>query len=94
MEETSHSEELRPDIKTRWKKGQSGNPKGRSLPAAGATLTGLARLMMEQPVERSDAGGRNTRLAEYMLDIVRRADAARLRQGFAGLCVSSAEAAA
>jgi hypothetical protein len=29
MEETSHSE--RADMKTRWKKGQSGNPKGRAL---------------------------------------------------------------
>jgi hypothetical protein len=31
MEETSHSEETRADIKTRWKKGQLGNPKGRAL---------------------------------------------------------------
>jgi hypothetical protein len=29
MEETSHSE--RADMKTRWKKGQFGNPKGRAL---------------------------------------------------------------
>jgi len=74
MDDTSHPEEIRADIKTRWKKGQSGNPKGR-LPAAGYTLTGLARLMMEQPVHGSVTGERQTRFAEYMLDIVRRADA-------------------
>jgi Family of unknown function (DUF5681) len=87
MEETTHSDETshleeRADIKTRWKKGQSGNPAGNPegrLPAAGYTLTGLARLMMEQPVQSSDAGERKTRFAEYMLDIVRRADAGDLK---------------
>jgi hypothetical protein len=40
MEETPRSED-RPDIKTRWKKGQSGNPKGGSLRGAGTTLPAL-----------------------------------------------------
>jgi hypothetical protein len=76
MEETSNLE--RADIKTRWKKGQSGNPTGRRLPGAGDTLTGLVRTMMEQPVEHGD-GARRTRLAEYTLDIVRRADAGDIK---------------
>lgn len=76
-DETPHSEE-RPDIKTRWKKGQSGNSKGR-LPAAGYTLTGLARLMMEQPVHGAATGERQTRFAQYMLDIVQRADGGDLK---------------
>jgi hypothetical protein len=78
MEDTSQSDETRADVKTRWKKGQSGNLKGR-LPAAGYTLTGLARLMMEQPVQGAATGERRTRLSEYMLDIVRRADAGDLK---------------
>jgi Family of unknown function (DUF5681) len=76
MEETS---EERADFKTRWKKGQSGNPEGRPrLSGAGLTLTALARTMMERPVEGVD-GGRRTRLAEYMFDVVRRADAGDLK---------------
>jgi len=78
MAETSHPEE-RADFKTRWQKGQSGNPQGRPrLSGAGLTLTGLARTMMERPVESVD-GGRCTRFAEYMKDIVRRADAGDLQ---------------
>jgi hypothetical protein len=73
-EETPHSEEERPDIKTRWKKGQSGNPKGR-LAGSGNTVTWLARMLLERPVRSSDSGERITRLAEYMGDFVRRADA-------------------
>jgi hypothetical protein len=63
----------------RWKKGQSGNPKGRprSLPGAGLTLTGLARTMMERPVESGH--GRRTRLADYMIDVVARADAGDIK---------------
>src|ERR1700733_14645376 len=74
MEETSHPEE-RADFKTRWKKGQSGNPQGRPrLRGAGLTLTALARTLMERPVEGAD-GERHTRLTEYMIDVVRCADA-------------------
>ena len=76
LEETSHSEEqtedIRADIKTRWKKGQSGNPEGRRLKGAGCTLTWLARTMLERPVEGTE--GRTTRLVAYLSDIVRRAD--------------------
>ena len=87
MEKTSHLTktsqepsqlEERADIKTRFQKGQSGNPQGR-LPAAGYTLTGLARLMMEQPVQGSATGERQTRFAAYMLDIIRRADGGDLK---------------
>lgn len=77
MEETSNLE--RADIKTRFKKGQSGNPKGSSVKGAGATLTGLARTMLERPVERADAGQQTTRLVEYVSDIVRRADSGDLK---------------
>jgi hypothetical protein len=76
-EETDHSEE-RADIKTRWKKGQSGNPKGR-LAGSGNTVTWLARMLLERPVRSSQSGERVTRLAEYMSDIVRRADAGDLK---------------
>ena len=80
MERTSpetspETSEQRADIKTRWKKGQSGNPQGRPrLRGAGLTLTALARTMMERPVEGAD-GERHTRLTEYMIDVVRCADA-------------------
>ncbi len=66
-------------IKTRFQKGQSGNPKGTTLKGAGATLTGLARTMLERPVERPDAGQQTTRLVEYVSDVVRRADAGDLK---------------
>jgi hypothetical protein len=76
LEETSPSEEssedIRPDIKTRWKKGQSGNPEGRKLKGSGCTLTGLARTLLERPVEGAE--GRTTRLVAYLSDIVRLAD--------------------
>ncbi len=74
MEDTSH------DTDMRWKKGQSGNPKGRprALEGAGLTLTGIARTMLERPVEGLD-GGRRTRLVEYMTDVVKRADAGDLK---------------
>jgi hypothetical protein len=76
MEQPSpETPEERPDIKTRWKKGQSGNPQGRPrLRGAGLTLTALARTMMERPVEGGD-GERHTRMTEYMIDVVRCADA-------------------
>jgi len=76
MEQTStETSEDRADIKTRWKKGQSGNPQGRPrLRGAGLTLTALARTLMERPVEGVD-GERHTRLTEYMIDVVRCADA-------------------
>jgi hypothetical protein len=81
LEETSHSEEssedIRADIKTRWKKGQSGNPEGRKLNGSGCTLTWLARTMLERPVEGAE--GRTTRLVAYMSDIVRRADEGDLK---------------
>jgi hypothetical protein len=80
MEQTSpENSEERADIRTRWKKGQSGNPQGRPrLHGAGLTLTGIARTMMERPVEGVD-GSRCTRLVEYMKDVVRRADAGDLQ---------------
>ena len=59
-------------MKTRWKKGQSGNPEGRKLKGSGCTLTWLARTMMERPVDGAE--GRTTRLVAYLSDIVRRAD--------------------
>jgi hypothetical protein len=80
MEQTSpeslpESSEERADIRTRWKKGQSGNPQGRPrLRGAGLTLTALARTLMERPVEGAD-GERHTRMTEYMIDVVRCADA-------------------
>jgi hypothetical protein len=74
MDDTSQSEETRADIKTRWKKGQSGNPKGR-LKGSGDTVTWLARTLLERPIQSSESGARVTRLAEYMSDLVRRADA-------------------
>ena len=76
MEHTStETSEDRADIKTRWKKGQSGNPQGRPrLRGAGLTLTALARTLMERPVEGMD-GERHTRMTEYMIDVVRYADA-------------------
>src|ERR1700733_11114455 len=78
MEETSQSEE-RADTKTRWKKGQSGNPQGRPrLRGAGLTLTALARTLMERPVEGMD-GERHTRLTEYLIDVVRCADAGDMK---------------
>ncbi|MGD0142681.1 MAG: DUF5681 domain-containing protein [Rhizomicrobium sp.] len=77
MEETSQLEKAGAD--TRWKKGQSGNPAGRRAAGAGATLTWFARTMLEQPVQRWDGGGQRTRLAEYMLDLVARADAGDLQ---------------
>src|ERR1700733_3482290 len=78
MEETSHPEE-RADFKTRWKKGQSGNPQGRPrLRGAGLTLTALARTLMERPVEGMD-GERHTRLTEYLIDVVRCADAGDMK---------------
>jgi hypothetical protein len=76
-ENTTHPEE-RADIKTRWKKGQSGNPRGR-LAGSGNTVTWLARVLLERPVQGSESGERVTRLAEYMSDIVRRADAGDLK---------------
>jgi hypothetical protein len=77
-EQTSHLVETRPDIATRWKKGQSGNPKGRR-PALGNTLTWYARLLLEWPVKRSDGDVPRERMFEYMLDIVQRADAGDLK---------------
>jgi hypothetical protein len=59
MADTSQTE--RADIKTRWQKGQSGNPTGRRITGAGATLTGLARTMLERPVERPGGGEPVTR---------------------------------
>jgi len=78
VEQTSHLSETRPDIATRWKKGQSGNPKGRR-PALGTTLTWYARLLLEWPVKRADGDVPRERMFEYMLDIVQRADAGDLK---------------
>src|SRR6204780_4098974 len=84
MERTStetspETSDERADIRTRWKKGQSGNPQGRPrLCGAGLTLTALARTLMERPVEGAD-GERHTRLTEYMIDVVRCADAGDMK---------------
>lgn len=89
MDETSKDQpqEKRADIATRWKAGQSGNPKGRPRNAhksigasgAGATPTYLARVMIERPVERlGGVSGTRTRLTEYIADIFERADAGDL----------------
>ena len=80
MEQTSpETSDARADVKTRWKKGQSGNPEGRPrLRGAGLTLTALARTMMERPVEGVN-GERHTRMTEYMIDVVRCADAGDLK---------------
>jgi Family of unknown function (DUF5681) len=59
---------------TRWKKGQSGNPKGR--PPGTRNVTSMVRLLMEQPVTVQD-GAREleaTRLQRALVALVERAD--------------------
>ena len=61
-------------VKTRWKKGQSGNPRGR--PRKGVTLPYAARQMMDQPM-RYEANGEViivSRLERTLLEIIKRAD--------------------
>ena len=61
-------------VKTRWKKGQSGNPHGR--PRKGVTLPYAAREMMDQPM-RCEVNGKVyvlSRLERTMLEIIKRAD--------------------
>jgi hypothetical protein len=59
----------------RWKKGQSGNPKGRP-PAGRLGLADLAQLMMEQPVLVEVRGEkvRATRLQKIVAELTERAD--------------------
>ena len=60
--------------KTRWKKGQSGNPKGR--PRTGVTLPYAAREMMDQPL-RYEVNGQVyvlSRLERTLLEIIKRSD--------------------
>lgn len=60
--------------KTRWKKGQSGNPHGR--PRKGVTLPYAAREMMDQPM-RCEVNGQvyvMSRLERTLLEIIKRSD--------------------
>jgi hypothetical protein len=60
--------------KTRWKKGQSGNPRGR--PLKGVTLPYAAREMMDQPL-RCEVDGKvyvMSRLERTLLEIIKRSD--------------------
>jgi len=64
--------------KTRWKKGQSGNPRGR--PLKGVTLPYAAREMMDQPM-RCEVDGQvyvMSRLERTLLEIIKRSDAGDL----------------
>ncbi len=61
-------------VKTRWKKGQSGNPHGR--PRKGVTLPYAAREMMDQPM-RCEVNGQVyvlSRLERTLLEIIKRSD--------------------
>jgi hypothetical protein len=61
-------------VKTRWKKGQSGNPRGR--PLKGVTLPYAARQMMDQPM-RYETNGEViivSRLERTLLEIIKRSD--------------------
>src|ERR1700683_3303781 len=61
-------------VKTRWKKGQSGNPHGR--PRKGVTLPYAAREMMDQPL-RYEVNGQvyvMSRLERTLLEIIKRSD--------------------
>jgi hypothetical protein len=65
-------------VKTRWKKGQSGNPRGR--PRKGVTLPYAAREMMDQPL-RCEVNGEvivMSRLERILLEIITRSDAGDL----------------
>lgn len=63
------------DNPSRWKKGQSGNPKGRP-PQGRVGLADLAQLMMEQPVLVEVRGEKvqATRLQKIVADLTERAD--------------------
>jgi len=71
-------------IRTQWKKGQSGNPRGRpkttkNLPDQGQMLTQMARLMLDQPCYVQGNGDQQiTRMTRLMLDVLERAERGEL----------------
>lgn len=69
-------------VKTRWKKGQSGNLLGRPkksqpLLDQGEMLEHFAHFLLEQPCDVL-GGGTQTRLTRLMLDVVKRAEEGEL----------------